>query len=142
MISISRPRRHWLIVLAIAALAPVAAADGSIGWQTNYGEARNQALRSGRPVLVSVSSKNCGWCRKLEQTTFRDPRVVNLMNGQTVPLKVDANDPSHQALVEALRLQGVPTLAVITPDGRIIANQAGYLDASQFVAWIRPVLGE
>lgn len=142
MISISRPRRRWLISLAIAALVPLAASGESISWQTNYELARQQALRSGRPVLVSVSSKNCSWCRKLERTTFRDPRVVGVLNGQSVPLKIDANDPAHEALVAALGLQGVPTLAVIMPDGRIVANQSGYLDAPEFLSWLRPVVGE
>jgi thiol:disulfide interchange protein len=68
--------------------------------------------------------------------------MLGLIKGSTVPLKVDANDPAHEGLLEALRLQGVPTLAVITPEGRIVANQSGDLDATQSLSWARPVLGE
>jgi thiol:disulfide interchange protein DsbD len=142
MTSNSCLRRPCLLTLAVVAMFPVAASAGAIGWRDDYGEARREAAGSGRPVVVSVSARGCHWCRQLERTTFRDPRVVGLLNGRCVPLKVDANDPAHVALVEALRLQGVPTLAVITADGRIVANQSGYLDAPQFLSWLRPILGE
>ena len=142
MVSHSRSRRHWLLALVVTALFPVAASAGSIGWRTDYGEARREASRSGRPVVVAVSTRGCPWCRQLERTTFRDSRVVGLINRRSIPLKVDANDPAHESLIKALRLQGVPTMAVIMPDGRIVANQSGYLDAPQFLSWVRPVLGE
>jgi thiol:disulfide interchange protein DsbD len=119
----------------------MAAVANGIAWNQSYATARQHSVQTGKPILVSVSSQGCGWCRQLERTTFRDPRVVELLNGQTVPLKIDANDPAHESLVLALGLQSVPTLAAITADGRIVANQAGYLDARQFLAWVRPVVG-
>lgn len=134
-------QRSGIIALAFLALLPMAAVANGIAWNDSYVTARHQSVQSGKPILVSVSSRGCGWCRQLERTTFRDPRVVELLNSRTVPLKIDANDPAHESLVEALGLQSVPTLATITPDGRIVANQAGYLDARKFLAWIRPVVG-
>lgn len=130
-----------MMALASFALLPMAAVANGIAWNQSYTTARQHSVQTGRPILVSVSSQGCGWCRQLEKTTFRDPRVVDLINGQTVPLKIDANDPAHEALVRALGLTSVPTLAAITPEGQIVANQSGYLDARQFLAWVRPVVG-
>ncbi|WP_152050272.1 thioredoxin family protein [Tautonia marina] len=136
-----RSRRSGIMVLAMVALVPMAAVANGIAWNHSYATARNSSVQTGKPILVSVSSRGCGWCKQLERTTFRDPRVVEMLNGQTVPLKIDANDPAHESLVEALGLQAVPTLAAITADGRIVANQTGYLDAREFLSWIRPVVG-
>ena len=142
MMATNRSYRFGLMMMAVLAFVPVAAAADSIAWRTSYAAAQQEAVQSGRPVVVSVSSRGCRWCRELERSTYRDPRVVGVLNARAVPLKIDANDPAHEALVDALRLQGVPTLAIISPQGQILANQAGYLDAGQFLGWLGPIVGQ
>ncbi|CAN5857955.1 hypothetical protein BH23PLA1_BH23PLA1_03200 [soil metagenome] len=133
----------WAMVVSawLTGVAVAGASAAEIAWLGDYALARQQASQSGRPVVIAVSSRGCGWCLELDRTTFRDPRVIQELNGQTIPLKIDMNDPAYSAVVEALGVQGVPTLAVIAPDGRIVANRSGYLDAPQFLAWLRPVVG-
>ena len=52
-------------------------------------------------------------------------------------MKIDIDDPAHTALVEALRVEGLPTIAAIGPGGRLIASHPGYLDDAQFLRMIR-----
>ena len=64
-------------------------------------------------------------------------RVVRKLNGETIPLKIDADDPANSELLAALRVEGVPTLAIVRPDGRVQQTHASYLDPPGFLGWLR-----
>lgn len=130
---ISRLASAWLVLGFLSVAAP---AD-EVHWRGDYAKARAEAAHLGRPLIIVVTSESCGWCRRLEQTTLRDGRVIRLLNGSTIPLKIDADDPMHAALIEALRVEGLPTIATLVSDGRALSNHAGYLDAAQFVRLVR-----
>ena len=130
---ISRLASVWLILGTLS----VAASADEVRWRGDYAKARAEAARLGRPIVIVVTSESCGWCRRLEQTTLRDGRVIRALNESTVPLKIDVDDPAYAALVEALRVEGLPTIAALGSDGRALSNHAGYLDAAQFVRLVR-----
>jgi len=104
-----------------------------IRWRTDFATARAEAVRRNQPMILVVESASCGWCRKLEQTTFRDGRVVRELNETAVPFRLNADDPANSELIESLRVEGLPTIAGIAPDGRAVATQSGYLEAPQFL---------
>jgi len=110
-----------------------------VRWRADYASARAEAVRLDRPLVLVVESSSCGWCRKLEQTTLRDGRVVRALNASAIPLRLSADDPAHAELLDALRVEGLPTIAGVAPDGRVVANQAGFLDAKEFLGVLRDV---
>ncbi len=128
-----------VLVLAslVAAVWPIGAYAEDVRWQTRPALARTEANRSNRPMFILVTSRDCGWCRKLESTTLRDPRVVHELNARTIPIKVDADDPANARLVAAIKIEGLPTSAIVRPNGRISQTRAGYLDPSEFLGWLR-----
>ncbi|GAC1468980.1 MAG: hypothetical protein NVSMB9_12240 [Isosphaeraceae bacterium] len=134
--------RRWLFALAIAGMLPVPAEAAEPSWWSNYAGASREAARTGRPVVILVESRSCGWCQELERTTLRDAKVVRALNGSTVPLKINAEDSDHAALLAALRVEALPTIAVIAPDGRVLANRSGYLDAPSFLGLLRSVIAD
>ncbi|MFB6307456.1 MAG: thioredoxin family protein [Flavobacteriales bacterium] len=46
--------------------------------------------RSDKKVLIKVYTDWCGWCKKMDKTTFRDPSIVNYINKNYYPVKLDA----------------------------------------------------
>ena len=40
--------------------------------------------------FIDVYTEWCGWCKKMDATTFSDPEVVELMNKYFIPVKFDA----------------------------------------------------
>lgn len=116
-----------VVLLFGSGIVSGAGGSGEIAWRHDFGSARREAARIGRSVVVIVESPGCTWCRELERTTLRDPRVVELLNGATVPLKIDASDPAQESLVEALGVQAVPAIAVVAPSGRIVLSRSGFL---------------
>ena len=43
-----------------------------------------------KKVFVDVYTDWCGWCKKMDATTFKDPEVAKVMNSFFYPVKLDA----------------------------------------------------
>lgn len=128
-----------LTLLTLMGIAWAAPASGQeIRWRYEYGSARIEAQRSGRPLFLDFSTEWCTYCKKLDVTTFRDAEVVRLLNEHFVPVKLDGN--REKRLVEVLQLQGYPTLIVAGPDGRILKTIEGFVDAARLRAHLTDAL--
>src|SRR4051794_6947539 len=91
------PALSLLLVLS----APARAQD--IDWRSDYNKARQEALDTGRPLVIDFGTETCFWCKQLDQRTFRDPAVVTLLNDRCIPLRIDAQRTPK--LAEALHIQ-------------------------------------
>lgn len=109
-----------------------------VRWRHDYNAARREARAQGRPLFVDIGAERCVWCQKLDATTFRDPALVELLNEQFVPLKVDGG--REPALVEILRIQAFPTLVLADADGKIIETVEGYVEAPRLRELARRLL--
>jgi thiol:disulfide interchange protein DsbD len=78
------------------------------------------AAASGRPVMIDFAADWCLPCQELEHKTFTDPGVIAAGKGWTF-LKADltrTGSPEVEALRERWKIQGVPTLIFLGPDGK------------------------
>lgn len=121
--------RLFLIVAGTLLTAIPTWADDTIQWRTDYNAARKEAQTTGKPMLLEVGTENCMYCRKMQATTFQDTKIIELINGQFIPLRVDATQES--TLVQALRVQMYPTTVLAGPDGKIHGFLQGYIAADQ-----------
>lgn len=101
-----------------------------VRWRTDYASARKEAVERGLPLLIDFGTVECFWCKKLDESTFRDARIIAQLNQRFVPLKIDAEREVH--LANALRVESYPTLVFAQPDGKIAAFLKGYQDAETF----------
>ncbi len=109
--------------------APHAAAQ-QVEWRTDYGKARKEAVQKGLPLIIDFSTENCYWCRQLEQRTFTDAAVIELLNEHCVPLHIDAG--RNPDLIEKMNIQSYPTLVYASPEGRVLGYQQGFIEAPVF----------
>jgi thioredoxin-like negative regulator of GroEL len=116
-------------VIVLAVLAGTTSAQ-EVPWRYDYNAARREAQEKNLPLVLDFGTANCFWCKKLDDTTFRDPTVASTLIQKFIPLKIDA--AKHTALVEALRIQSYPTIVLAGPDGKILGTLEGYMDAARF----------
>ncbi len=105
-----------------------------INWRHDYTAARKEAVETGRPLLLDFGTEACVWCRKQDATTFRDPKVVKLLNEQLIPVKIDAERESR--LTQALGIESFPTLVLASAQGAVLGRQVGYASAAQVFALV------
>ena len=95
---------------------PNRAAD--IKWQQWGPEAFAQAQQESKPVLLAISAVWCHWCHVMDETSYSDPAVIDLINERFVPIRVD-NDQRPDVNAR-YNLGGWPTTAILTPEGEIL----------------------
>ncbi len=97
---------------------PNRAAD--IAWRPWGEEAFQEAQAAHRPVLLSLSAVWCHWCHVMDETTYSDPSVIDLINQHFIPVRVD-NDVRPDINLR-YNMGGWPTTAVLTPDGEVLTG--------------------
>jgi thioredoxin-related protein len=120
----------WLTLLLLTS----SLAAQEIQWRKDYGQARQEAIEKGRPLLLTFTSQNCRWCYTLDSTTYRDPVVNQYVAEKFVPLKVEAE--MYPGLVSGLGIQGFPTIVVASASGRILEVHRGYIEAAPFAEFL------
>ncbi len=83
-----------LLVLAAASWsacsAPASSEAPAIPWQDWTIAPFEQAKKQNRIILVNVGMEGCAACARMEQITYADPVVANLIREHFVPIAVDS----------------------------------------------------
>ena len=108
-----------------------------------------------RKIFIDVYTDWCGWCKKMDKSTFTDPAVVDYVNKNFYAVKLNAESRkpitingktyqynaqmrAHEAALALLQGQmSYPTTVYLDERMGIISPVPGYLDASMF----RTILG-
>ena len=100
---------------------------GGIVWRRDPNEAANLARPGNKLIIVDVYTNWCGWCKKMDQEIYTDPRVAALSR-QDVFLKLNAED--RGAGEEFARQAGVnrfPTTLILDSEGRVLDTKTGFM---------------
>lgn len=103
-----------------------------IRWEAGFEEAVKKARASGKPILVDFWADWCGWCHRLDRTTYVDPAVVRLSES-FVAVKVNTEGtPKELAIAERYDVSSLPTIAFLSPSGRQVLRLSGFQGPGQF----------
>ncbi len=109
-----------------------------IKWQPWSARAFEEAKRSGRPILLSISAVWCHWCHVMDETTYSHAGVIDLINRDYVPIRVD-NDVRPD-INQRYNMGGWPSTAFLTASGDILTG-ATYLPPDQMADALTRVAG-
>lgn len=132
----SSRRTVLLAVLVIAGGGrPAVAGDEPTAWETDYAKVRQAATDKNLPIVLSIGSDDCHWCKKLHATTFRNRLVADELGRGFVTGKMDA--AQNRSLIRALKVEAFPTLVFAAPDGTILHTTQGYQTADEMAGTLR-----
>jgi uncharacterized protein YyaL (SSP411 family) len=102
-----------------------------INWHRWSQEAFDEARHTGRPILLSISAVWCHWCHVMDETTYSHPGVIDIINREYVPVRVD-NDVRPD-INQRYNMGGWPTTAFLTASGDILTGGT-YLPPDQMAS--------
>ncbi len=115
-----------------------------VAW-TDFATGLESAEDEGKPMLVNFYTVWCGYCKRMDQTTFRDSRVVAGLQG-VIPVRVDAEgvEPvrgfTGEELAEKYQAFTYPTLVLLDARGRVISRSRGAMPTDRFLEWLEEAL--
>ncbi len=110
-----------------------------VRWESDWERAFERARSEGRPVLVNFYADWCVWCKRLETTTLRDPKVADLLATRVVPLKLDVDREGREPAAR-FEVDGLPTLVLLGADGAVLGRFSGYMPPGAFLDTVAGML--
>jgi len=122
-----------------------APAGAGINWM-EYDAGMAKAKTDGKPIMVDFYTTWCKYCKLLDDTTYKDPEIISILNDGFVCIKVDAesqdkvtekgNQMTKAELAGSFKVQGYPTIWFLNDKGEPIGPVPGYSGPEEF----KPIL--
>ena len=109
-----------------------------IHWRPWGAETFAEAVAADKPVLLNLTAVWCHWCHLMDETTYSDPSLIQLINDNVVAIRVDADQQPH--VQDRYIAGGWPTNAFLTPTGEVLWSGT-YVPGDQFAEVAQSVLG-
>jgi len=104
-------------------------AGPGIPWETFTPERFQQAVASGKPIVVDATADWCALCHEIENAVFKPREGVEAMQG-VVPLRIDMSTGVDPKYIEEARrrfnIKGLPHIIFFAPGGRQVSVVNGY----------------
>ena len=121
------------LVLAITASTAWSVETSAVQWEAWSAGVLDRAQQEGRLVLLDLTAEWCQFCRKMDEITYRDPDVVQLINRQYFPVRVDDKDRYELALRYSKVVR--PATIILDSKGNELIRKQGYLEP-QWMVWL------
>ncbi|MBX3388545.1 MAG: thioredoxin family protein [Phycisphaeraceae bacterium] len=95
--------------------------------------ATKQVEGTDKLVLIKFTAEWCMPCKAMDQTTWRDDKVVEWMKDHGVAIQVDVD--KERDIAGRYQISAMPTM-VMLKGGNEIARKTGYMDAAGTLKWM------
>ncbi|OFW56503.1 MAG: hypothetical protein A2W01_03585 [Candidatus Solincola sediminis] len=91
-----------------------------IRWQAWSEEAFAKASAEDKPILLSISAVWCHWCHEMDEASYSDQEVIDLVNERFVPIRVDSD--RNPDINSRYNQGGWPSTVFLSPDAAVLAG--------------------
>jgi uncharacterized protein YyaL (SSP411 family) len=99
-------------------------ANNPVDWYPWCEESLSRAKEEDKAIFLSIGYSACHWCHVMEEESFEDPQIAELMNRHFINIKVDREerpdiDSIYMTAIQSMRGQGGWPLSIfLTPEGK------------------------
>ncbi len=104
-------------------------------WLNNLEQAKEDAIKTQKPILLQFEMDGCGGCKKLYEETYSNPMVQDEMNEWFTLLKLDLI--KDREIRRELSAYWTPSFYFLDSKGKSHYNFNGYIPANEFSIILR-----
>ena len=93
----------------------------AIPWRDWNESAFEAAKAEDKPVLLTLGATWCHWCHVMDETSYADERVIELVKARFIPVRVDVDQRPDISL--RYNQGGFPSVAFLTGDGEFLTGR-------------------
>lgn len=105
----------YKIFMYLLLICAVGLNASEIKWEEDYNAGLQEANKINKPVLFVSSRHTCRYCIQLNETTFKDKRVIKELNRDFVSVISYSDEDDY--LPKELWQPGTPAIWFLLPDG-------------------------
>ena len=117
-----------IVCIVLLASGSMLAANKAIEWHS-YQDGMQRGKFEKKKVFLHFYADWCMYCKKMEQSTFKDPEVIAALNQDFIPIRINTDlDPDTTQLYG---VKPIPDTWFIYESGEPIGNRPGFISADQ-----------
>lgn len=105
----------------------------------SYKQAKEQAQKEGKILIVDFMATWCPPCKKMDSTTWVDSKVNEWVKQNAIAIQVDVD--KDEETTSALNIDSMPTIVLFKPDGggKEFTRESGYQSPEELLHWLNNV---
>ncbi len=108
-----------------------------VNWETFDESIFARAKREKKLILVDMEAVWCHWCHVMEETTYSNSKVAQLINSKFIAVKVDQD--SRPDLSSKWEDWGWPATIILDGDGKELVKRQGYIKKEEFLPLLKKI---
>ena len=127
-----------LVFFCLAIFLSAAFASAEVDWLTDFDAAKAKAKSDHKLVLLDFTGSDwCGYCKLMQAEIFSKPQFQEYAAKNLILVELDfprakpqsdAVRKQNMKLASEYEIEGFPTLIVLNPEGKRVANFFGYIE--------------
>ena len=105
-------------------------ASDEIKWHS-YNQGLALAKQEEKKIFVHFYADWCAYCKKMENETLKNPAVIDYLNQNFIPVRV--NSDKDRDLARNYYIRGLPSTWFVSETGEKISSLPGYISAEMLL---------
>ena len=123
-----------MMFVASSLMAKNVVTKDGVHWAKDYQSGIAQAKKEHKPVLFIISRDTCKYCVLLDDTTLKNPTVVQMLNKDFVAIRSWTNEKDYIPMDIAQNTPGLPGIWFLYSDGTPMYQPLlGYVKEKDFM---------